>query len=159
MDRHCDISKRPKEISEANWKILKGLYKHVNDIDLFTAGLAETPVKGGVTGPTFSCIKGLQFEALREGDRCDEKDKPQHQKHLTIHVPSRFFFTHEEGTTPGSLSKPELKNIRSRRLKDILCDNTAIPQAQPNVFLNESPTNKVSTCEEDFNELNVQLFV
>ncbi len=71
MDRHCDISKRPKEISEANWKILKGLYKHVNDIDLFTAGLAETPVKEGVTGPTFSCIKGLQFEALREGDRCD----------------------------------------------------------------------------------------
>ncbi len=78
---------------------------------------------------------------------------------MAIHLPSRFFFTHEEGTTPGSLSKPELKNIRSRRLKDILCDNTAIPQAQPNVFLNESPTNKVSTCEEDFNELNVQLFV
>ena len=48
---------------------LHGVYDHVDDIDLFTGGLAERPVVGGLVGPTFACIIGQQFLNLRKGDR------------------------------------------------------------------------------------------
>lgn len=39
-----------------------------NHIDLFAAGLAETPTNGKLVAPTFQCNIGLQFERLRDGD-------------------------------------------------------------------------------------------
>ena len=39
------------------------------DIDLFTGGMYEDPVRGGVVGPVFAYLIGKQFKALREGDR------------------------------------------------------------------------------------------
>ena len=53
-------------------------FRHVNDIDLFPAGLAERPEKGALLGPTFSCILGRQFGEVRKGDRFwHENDGPQ----------------------------------------------------------------------------------
>ena len=53
---------------------------------------AETPVGGGLTGPTFNCIKALQFKKLMDGDR--------------------FFFTHKDQT--GSFTPTQLEEIRKR---------------------------------------------
>lgn len=50
-------------------KRFKAVYRHINDIDLYSGGLAEKPVRGGAVGPTFSCIIAQQFLNLRKGDR------------------------------------------------------------------------------------------
>ena len=48
---------------------LRRTYEHVDDIDFFTGGLAETPLHGGLVGPTFACVIGIQFRNLRKCDR------------------------------------------------------------------------------------------
>ena len=60
-----------KEITNKNFrKKLYSIYKSTrNHIDLFPAGLAETPTHGKLVGPTFQCIIRLQFKKLRDGDR------------------------------------------------------------------------------------------
>ena len=48
---------------------LRCVYRHPDDVDFWTAGLAEQPVDGSVFGPTFSCIVGRQFYNLKAGNR------------------------------------------------------------------------------------------
>ena len=45
------------------------LYRSMNDIDLYPAGLAEEPMKNGLLGPTFTCLLARQFSDLKFGDR------------------------------------------------------------------------------------------
>ena len=42
-------------------------YKNVEDVDLFTGGLAEVPTKGAVVGPTFACLLGRQMYYYKTG--------------------------------------------------------------------------------------------
>ncbi|XP_046556439.1 peroxidase-like protein [Haliotis rubra] len=49
--------------------LLQSVYKHPNDIDLFTGGLSEKPIPGSLVGPVFTCLLGSQFSALKRGDR------------------------------------------------------------------------------------------
>jgi len=87
---------------------LASVYTSVEDIDLFTGGLSEPAAEGGHLGELFSRIVAEQFEALRDGDR----------------------FWYER-----TLSPAELDQIDSRRLSDVIRENTEIRDELPdNVF-------------------------
>src|SRR5207245_8654011 len=55
----------PDKIIE-NFKLL---YKSVEDVDLYTAGISETPKGGAIVGPTFACMIGEMFRRIKFGDR------------------------------------------------------------------------------------------
>ena len=78
------------------------LYDTPEDLELFSAGIAENPVPGGLLGETFTCIIGRQYHNLRHGDR----------------------FWYENGGWPSSFTLEQLKEIRSYTVARLLCDNT-----------------------------------
>ncbi|XP_013777552.2 uncharacterized protein LOC106462198, partial [Limulus polyphemus] len=116
---------------------LAHLYKHVDDIDLFTGGLAENPVTGAAVGPTFGCLLGRQFHYLRRGDR----------------------FWYENDIPPSSFTKEQLKEIRKVTLARVLCDNADKADfIQPSTMLISDPfLNAYQTCNtEDISSLDLK---
>ncbi|XP_051163553.1 uncharacterized protein LOC127282981 isoform X2 [Leptopilina boulardi] len=107
---------RVMEISTA--RKFKFLYSSIEDIDLFSAGLAEKSVGGGLVGPTFACIIAQQFSNLKKGDR--------------------FWF--ENSNMENKFTPQQLQQIRSITLTKVLCktmDN--IESLQP--FIMQLPDN------------------
>lgn len=104
---------RTTDINEVTWAKLASLYESPLDIDLYTGGLSETQVDGGLSGPTFVCLQSIQFQRLMKGDR--------------------YFYTHAEN--PGRFTPQQLTALRNRRLGDIICDNSnGIKETATNVF-------------------------
>nr|XP_026488127.1 uncharacterized protein LOC113394887 [Vanessa tameamea] len=105
---------------------LKVLYRHVDDIDLFTGGMAERPVVGGLVGPTFACIIAQQFSNLRKGDR----------------------FWYENGGFESSFTPAQLQQIRRISLAQVLCRTLdSIDNIQPFAFLSpDNPDNERISC-------------
>ncbi|RVE49551.1 hypothetical protein evm_005779 [Chilo suppressalis] len=106
---------------------LKSLYRHVDDIDLFTGGMAERPVVGGLVGPTFACIIAQQFSNLRKGDR----------------------FWYENGGFDSSFTPAQLQQIRRVSFAQVLCRTLdTIDNIQPFVFLShDNPDNDRISCQ------------
>ena len=77
------------------------LYRDVSDIDLFSSGVSEEPVKGGIFGPTFACLIANQFRKLK---RCD-----------------RFWY--ETGDEGINFTKEQLVDIRKMTLSALMCRN------------------------------------
>ncbi|XP_076653501.1 uncharacterized protein LOC143359421 [Halictus rubicundus] len=104
------------------------IYSFVEDIDLFTAGLAEKSVNGGLVGPTFACIIGQQFSNLRKGDRFWYENPDQ-----------------ESSFTPG-----QLQQIRRVSLALVLCRTMdEIETIQPFVFLTQDTMrNQRVSCQD-----------
>ena len=87
----------------------------------FLGGLAETPLHGGLVGPTFACIIGIQFRNLRKCDR----------------------FWYENGNPLIRFTEAQLAEIRKITLSKVICENcdevTNVQRAMfdiPDPFLN-----------------------
>jgi peroxidase len=120
----------PREITPRVWNKLSGIYASPQDIDLFTGGLSEIPVPGGVSGATFNCLKGFQFSYAKDGDR--------------------FFFTHS--AQPQPFTPAQLTILRGRTLGDIICENSGVDSTPRNVFRTATPsggiTNPMVPCTD-----------
>jgi len=123
--RDMEASSRPAEISEDNWSLLARLFRSPNEIDLYTAGLAESRAEGSMLGPTFSWMVAEQFRALKDGDR--------------------FFFTHSNAR---GLPRPIQEMVTKRTLGDLFCDNVKdMAEAQLDVFLVPANDNPKVGCD------------
>ncbi|XP_042238092.1 uncharacterized protein LOC121876775 isoform X2 [Homarus americanus] len=114
-------------MSQNNINKLKSIYKEVDDMDLFTGGLAEKPNRGALVGPTFGCLIGRQFHYLRRGDR----------------------YWYENDLPPSSFTKEQLYELRKVSLARIICDNTDnLQYIQPKVMLEaDSFLNAQMSCQ------------
>jgi len=128
--RYCGLTtstnwtSRPSDIRADTWTLLSGLYGSPEDIELFSGGLAEVPASGALTGATFVCLKALQFQRLKKGDR--------------------FFFTHSNQA--GSFRLAQMQHIRRRTLGDIICENSNQEMTPRNVFLIRGSSNPTVLC-------------
>ena len=101
-------------VSNRTLAAFQRLYDTPEDLELFSAGIAETPVPGGLLGPTFTCIIGRQYHNLRKGDR----------------------FWYENGGWPSSFTIEQLAEVRKFTMARLLCDNTdRISTVQMRVFV------------------------
>jgi len=109
-----------------NIQSLSMVYDDVNDIDLYVGGLSETPVSGGLVGPVFACIISNQFKDLKKGDR----------------------FYYENGPSATAFTLDQLSEIKKNSLAKLICNNFAVSQIQPNVFImpTASLNNKKISC-------------
>ncbi|VDH97118.1 Hypothetical predicted protein [Mytilus galloprovincialis] len=111
---------------------LKNIYSSPWDIDLFTGGVSETPIPGGKVGPTFACMIGLQFRALKFGDR--------------------FFY---ESNTDVKFTPAQLTEIKKATMARIICENTNINSIPSDVFRKTSVSNSEKSCSS-LPEVNLQ---
>lgn len=87
------------------------LYGTLDTLDLWVGGLAEERLPESLLGPTFNCIFGLTFQAVRNGDR----------------------FWYERNAV---FSRAQRAEIRKGSLSRVLCDNSdRMDTIQPDAFL------------------------
>ncbi len=96
--------------NKENRRTLERFYRSPDLVELWLAGLSETPVPGAVVGPILRCVVGEQFKRSRDGDR--------------------FFYENKEIFTPF-----QLEEIKNASISRILCDNVnGIVSIQENAF-------------------------
>ncbi|XP_071119087.1 peroxidasin-like [Haliotis cracherodii] len=102
-------------------KCAVGLYKCLNDVDLFVGGMREQPLGDALLGPTFAYILATQFQNLRLGDR----------------------FWYEGADT---FTAAQLAEIRKVTLSRVICDNSKISRIQRDAFKLITRRNRKIRC-------------
>ncbi|KAL1492796.1 hypothetical protein ABEB36_010982 [Hypothenemus hampei] len=101
---------------------IRAVYRDVEDIDLYTGGLSEKPLKENLLGPTFTCLILDQFKRLKFGDR----------------------FWYEN---PKVFTLTQLNEIRKTSLAGIICSNSDnIGTIQPLVMESWKDQNRDVSC-------------
>ncbi|KAK7496685.1 hypothetical protein BaRGS_00012092 [Batillaria attramentaria] len=91
---------------------LRKVYRHPDDVDLFTGGVCEKSVPDGVVGTVFAEIIGRQMYELKYGDL------------YYFETESKFF----------GFTNAQLGSLRQERLSKVLCENADIEAIQWNPF-------------------------
>ncbi|CAG0900408.1 unnamed protein product, partial [Cyprideis torosa] len=112
--------------------LFSNLYKNVDDIDLYTAGISEEHVPGSIVGPTFHCLLSYQFYRMRVGDR--------------------FWYENPE----NGFTMEQLDSIRKTTLARLICENSevteipirAMEKRQKTVTCSEIPAVDLSKWED-----------
>lgn len=116
-----------REMNPQYVQTLQQLYRTVDDIDLFVAGIAETALRGAKLGATFGCIIADQFKRLKKGDR----------------------FWYENGFN-SPFTPEQLQEIRKVTFARLICDNgDNIQQIQQFVFFAPARGNSLMPCRGD----------
>nr|AZS64104.1 haem peroxidase [Lygus hesperus] len=116
-----------KFMDDESVEALQRLYKTVDDIDLYSGSLSETPLKGSMLGPTATCLIAEQFRRTKFGDR----------------------FWYDAYTGPHSFTADQLKEIKKTTLARIVCDNSDnVKEVPENLLLFSGISNKNIQCEE-----------
>ncbi|KAG8226521.1 hypothetical protein J437_LFUL006911 [Ladona fulva] len=128
--KFCGLS-TPKDFSDLQGKMddaalqrLATLFKSVEDVDLYSGSLSEIPIGEGLLGPTFSCLIADQFVRLKFGDR----------------------YWYETFEQPQAFTPEQLQEIRKSSLAAIICDNSGVDHAQPEVMRSIDATNQRVPC-------------
>ncbi|XP_040360169.1 chorion peroxidase-like [Ixodes scapularis] len=118
---------------EGRVQVLRDLYEHPDDVDLWAAGLMEFPSEpGSLVGPTFASILARQFRSLKYGDR--------------------FFYTHGYGPHVHPLSDEQLEEVSKFSLAKLICANVDDPEkflVQPFAMIQPNQqTNRLTRCRD-----------
>ncbi|KAL4219008.1 hypothetical protein ACF0H5_021592 [Mactra antiquata] len=110
------------------------VYRHPDDIDLFSGGMKETSLFGAQVGPTFACILGDNFSRLKTGDR--------------------FYFENPFQLTGFNID--QLMSIKNLKFAKVVCDTMNIRRLSVNVFF---PNRGVDVNCEDLDDIDYTLWM
>ncbi len=123
-------------------------------MDLFTAGLLETPHAGGLVGRTFNCIIARQFKAIKFGDRFFFTLQHLEEQGAPLQGAARDGIS-GEGGGPLRFSPEQVLHLMRRGLGDVVCDNTRLSRVPKDAFLADS---RLLECGRH-NELDVEFLL
>ncbi|CAO1428673.1 unnamed protein product [Diamesa tonsa] len=131
--KHCklpavDTWEQFKEaVDSGSYKKIREIYKTPQDVDIYTGGLAEFPVKGGIIGPLLTCLIGDQFIRIKQGDA----------------------YWYERTRGPNTFTPEQLREIFNTTLSSIICRNSDnVTVSQRFVMKKVSKTNNMEQCKD-----------
>ncbi|XP_045139322.1 peroxidasin homolog [Portunus trituberculatus] len=102
LDPHISFHDLAHHMTNYTTLMYSEIYKSVEDIDLWSAGVSERPLPGSMLGPIFSCLIATQMQRIRKGDR----------------------YWYELPDQPSSFTPKQLAAIKQASLARIICENS-----------------------------------
>jgi len=102
------------------------MYRHPDDVDLYSGGVAENHFPDALLGPTWWCIVGYQFQRTKLADR-------------------HFY---DLGGMPHSYAENQLDEIRKMSFAAILCLTTDVKSVPAFAFRTISAGNPLVSCSD-----------